>query len=68
MTISGAVLVYLKEQPGTAEEIAKAIDLKKRDWRGGNGYNWGWWSFSEAEDDGLIEWKEGKWHLKGAEG
>jgi len=64
MTISDSVLAYLREQPGTPDEIAKALHLKPRKWVG---YNWGRWSFSKAEDEGLIEWKDGEWHIKEAE-
>ena len=64
MTISDRVLAYLKEQPGSAVDIGEALNLKKRELLG---YNWGRWSFAKAEDDGVIEWKDGKWHLKEAE-
>ena len=65
MTISERVLAYLKEQPGTTNEIGKSLGLKRRGWKG---YNWGKWSFYDAEEEGLIEHKEGEWHLKEAEG
>jgi len=60
MTISERVLAYLKEQPGSAVDIGEALELTKRELRG---YNWGRWDFAKAEDDGIIEWKEEKWHL-----
>lgn len=62
MTISERVLAYLKEQPGTPNEIAEALGLTGRRY----GYVWGRWSFAKAEDEGLIEWKDDKWHLKEA--
>lgn len=64
MTISERVLAYLKEQPGTMAEIGEALGLHKRGWAG---YNFGRWSFVMAEDEGIIEWIDGKWHLKEAE-
>lgn len=63
MTITERVLAYLEEHPGTPNEIAEALGLTKRRY----GYVWGRWSFGKAEDAGLIEWKEDKWHLKEAE-
>lgn len=63
MTISERVLAYLKEQPGSPIEIGEALNLTKR-W---HGYFWGGWSFCNAEEKGLIEWKDGKWHLKEAD-
>lgn len=62
MSITERVLAYLKEQPGSPDEIAEALGLTKR---GLLGYRWGGWSFSAAESGGLIVWKDGKWHLKG---
>ncbi|GAG58494.1 unnamed protein product [marine sediment metagenome] len=65
MTITERVLAYLKEQPGTPDEIGEALGLHKTGWIG---YNFGRWNFSMAEDEGgIIEWKDGKWHLKEAE-
>ena len=61
MTITERVLAYLKEQPGTPDEIGEALGLHKRGWAG---YNFGRWNFAMAEDEGIIEWKDGKWHLK----
>jgi len=66
MTISDRVLAFLKEQPGSAQEIGEALGLSKRKW--GYAYNWGKWRFDEAEAKGLIEYGEDyKWHLKEAE-
>ncbi len=62
MTISERVLAYLKEQPGTPNEIAEALGLYKRNLPY-DSYNWGKWRFGDAEMQGLIEWKDGKWHL-----
>lgn len=59
MTISERVLAYLKERPGTLDEIGKALNLT----RTYSGYKWGKWSFSRAERKGLIAWKGGNWHL-----
>jgi len=65
MTISDRVIAYLKEQPGNPMEIGKALELTMRSelspWLG---YRWGKWSFDKAERGGLIEWIDGKWHLK----
>lgn len=63
MTITERVLAYLAEQPGDPVEIAKALNLTKRRY----GYNWGRWSFSDAEEAGLIEYWNYQWHLKEAE-
>lgn len=66
-TITEGVLAYLKEQPGTWKEIAKALNIKRRHTRMGYTYYWGNWSFARAEKAGLIEFKDhpsgGKWHL-----
>lgn len=68
MTISERVLAYLKEQPGTPKEIGEALNLTlKQSTRPWMGYRWGRWSFKRAEEEGLIEWIDGKWHLKEAE-
>ena len=65
MTISERVLAYLKEQPGTWKEIAKALNIKRRHTRMGYTYYWGNWSFGRAEKEGLIEADEdNRWHLK----
>ncbi len=61
MTITERVLAYLKLQPGTPDEIGEALGLHKTEWIG---YNFGRWNFRVAESDGLIERKDGKWHLK----
>jgi len=66
MTISERVLAYLKEHSGTAVEIAKALNIKRRHTRMGYTYYWGHWSFARAEKEGIIEWKDGGWHLKEA--
>lgn len=68
MTISDRVLAYLKERPGSPTEIAKSLNIKKRHTCMGYTYYWGIWSFARAEKDGLIMWKEGKWHLVETEG
>lgn len=65
MSMTERVLAYLKERPGSEEEIAEALGLTKR---GLAGYKWGGWSFGAAESGGLIEWKDAKWYLKEAEG
>lgn len=62
MTITERVLAFLKEQPGTPNEIAEALGLTKRGWYGG--YYWGKWRFGDAEMLGLIEWKDETWHLR----
>lgn len=64
MTISERVLAYLRTQPGTPNEIGEALGLTGRR----DGYLWGGWIFAKAEKEGLIEWREEKWHLKEAEG
>lgn len=66
MTISKRVMLFLKKQPGTPKEIAEALRLTKRDTLY-DSYRWGRWSFSDAEEKGLIEWKDGQWHLKEVE-
>lgn len=65
MSITERVLAYLKEQPGSPAEIGEALDLTQYGWRS---YRWGKWSFGKAEEKGLIELIDGKWHLKEAEG
>lgn len=65
MTIPERVLAHLKEHPGNALEIAEALNLQKII---PLGYKWGKWDFEKAEDEGLIEWRDDKWHLKEAEG
>ncbi len=65
MSMTERVLAYLKERPGSEDEIAEALGLTKR---GLAGYKWRGWSFSVAESGGLIEEKDGKWHLKEAGG
>ncbi len=62
-TISERVLAYLKEQPGTPLEIARALKLKRRKTRMGYTYYWGHWNFGKAETEGLIVWRGDKWHL-----
>jgi len=64
MSMTERVLAYLKEQPASTDEIGEALGLRKRVLAG---YNWRGWSFSAAESGGLIEMREGKWHLKEAE-
>jgi len=65
MTITERVLAYLKKQSGNPVEIAQALGLTKRR----HGYQWGKWSFADAEDAGLIEYWNHQWHLvKEAEG
>jgi len=64
-TITERVLAYLKEQPGTWKEIAKALNIKRRHLRMGYTYYWGNWSFLRAEKAGLIECDDDdRWHLK----
>ena len=63
MTISERVIAYLKEQPGSAKEIGDALGLNKRNTRYGPVHYWGGWSFAEAENKGIIEYKNRKWHL-----
>jgi len=65
MNITERVLAFLKEQPGTPNEIAEDIGLKSRGELGS--YYWGKWRFGDAEMLGLIEWKDEKWHLKEAD-
>jgi len=61
--ISERVLEALKEQPMTPDEIGEKLRLKSRVIYGDKKeYRWGKWSFSEAEELGLIEWKDGKWY------
>jgi len=59
------VLEALAEKPMTPDEIGEKLGLKFR-LIGGvvKNYFWGKWSFKEAEELGLIEWKEGKWRRK----
>lgn len=66
-TIWDRVTAYLRERPGTPDEIGEALGLTERHgFYGRPRYRWGRWSFKLAEEAGLIEWREGKWHLKGA--
>jgi len=62
-TISERVLAHLEEHSGTPVEIAKALNISKRNTALGYTYNWGHWSFARAEKEVIIEWKDGKWHL-----
>jgi len=55
------VLEALKEKPMTPDEIGEKLGLK---FTLVKLYHWGKWSFEEAEELGLIEWKGGKWHRK----
>ena len=48
----------------TPDEIGDKLGLKFRLVYGIKKYYWGKWGFREAEELGLIEWKDGKWHLK----
>lgn len=63
-TIRERVLEALNEKPMAPDEIGKKLGLKFRLIRGRKLYYWGKWNFMEAEELGLIEWKDGKWHRK----
>jgi len=58
------VLEALTEKPMTPDEIGEKLRLKFREFYGKKAYYWGKWNFKEAEELGLIEWKDGKWHRK----